>query len=263
MPYRDSKLTRLLQESLGGNCRTTLFINCSPSAYNEAETISTLRFGSRAKAIKNSAKVNKELSVGELKLLLAKAEKEINSLKQQVVTLKKEKGIPLNDTEQSASGTVDPELESKYHELEEEKHDLQERLEIAEVEVKERERRLEQARQESEKFFQEQKTLKKENEVLLLRLAESTIKKDKLEFSEKENKLELERLEQENTQLQQDLNGLKRRTFDKRNSLSAHDMREKFNARRSVDKDVSIFFSLKSIAFGIYWITFQGTNTHE
>src|SRR3984885_1380645 len=63
IPYRDSKLTRILQESLGGNSRTTLIINCSPSSYNDAETLSTLRFGMRAKAIKNMARVNAELSV--------------------------------------------------------------------------------------------------------------------------------------------------------------------------------------------------------
>ncbi len=48
VPYRDSKLTRILQESLGGNSRTTLIINCSPSSYNDAETLSTLRFGSES-----------------------------------------------------------------------------------------------------------------------------------------------------------------------------------------------------------------------
>ncbi|KAG6850993.1 hypothetical protein H0H93_004480 [Arthromyces matolae] len=73
IPYRDSKLTRILQESLGGNSRTTLIINCSPSSYNEAETLSTLRFGIRAKSIKNTARVNAELSPLELKGLLTKA----------------------------------------------------------------------------------------------------------------------------------------------------------------------------------------------
>lgn len=74
IPYRDSKLTRILQESLGGNSRTTLIINCSPSSYNEAETLSTLRFGMRAKSIKNTARVNAELSPTELKALLKKAQ---------------------------------------------------------------------------------------------------------------------------------------------------------------------------------------------
>lgn len=74
IPYRDSKLTRILQESLGGNSRTTLIINCSPSSFNDAETVSTLRFGVRAKAIKNKAKINAELSPLELKQLLKKAQ---------------------------------------------------------------------------------------------------------------------------------------------------------------------------------------------
>lgn len=51
VPYRDSKLTRLLQESLGGNSKTSLIITCSPSIFNEEETKSTLKFGKRAKQI--------------------------------------------------------------------------------------------------------------------------------------------------------------------------------------------------------------------
>lgn len=79
IPYRDSKLTRILQESLGGNSRTTLIINCSPSSYNDAETVSTLRFGVRAKSIKNNAKVNSELSPAELKADLQKARSHIST----------------------------------------------------------------------------------------------------------------------------------------------------------------------------------------
>jgi kinesin family protein 5 len=68
-------LTRLLQESLGGNSKTSLIINISPSAYNAAESISSLRFGFRAKDIKNRPKINKEYTIPELLLLLEKAEK--------------------------------------------------------------------------------------------------------------------------------------------------------------------------------------------
>lgn len=67
IPYRNSKLTRILQESLGGNSRTTLIINCSPIESNCVETLSTLRFGSRAKRITNSVHMNSELSTNELK----------------------------------------------------------------------------------------------------------------------------------------------------------------------------------------------------
>lgn len=75
IPYRDSKLTRILQESLGGNSRTSLIINCSPSKTNAFETLSTLRFGSRAKKIKNKAHINTELSPKELKRNLVKLTK--------------------------------------------------------------------------------------------------------------------------------------------------------------------------------------------
>jgi kinesin family protein 5 len=90
IPYRDSKLTRILQESLGGNSRTTLIINCSPSSYNDAETLSTLRFGTRAKSIKNKAKVNAELSPAELKSMLAKAKTQITSFENYIVSLESE-----------------------------------------------------------------------------------------------------------------------------------------------------------------------------
>lgn len=82
VPYRDSKLTRILQESLGGNSRTTLVINCSPSSYNDQETVSTLRFGMRAKSIKNKAKINAELSPAELK-------RQLNAARNQSVTFEK------------------------------------------------------------------------------------------------------------------------------------------------------------------------------
>ena len=90
IPYRDSKLTRILQESLGGNSRTTLIINCSPSSYNDQETLSTLRFGVRAKAIKNKAKINAELSPTELKQLLKKAQNQVTTYETYVSSLEGE-----------------------------------------------------------------------------------------------------------------------------------------------------------------------------
>ena len=93
IPYRDSKLTRILQESLGGNSRTTLIINCSPSSYNDAETLSTLRFGMRAKSIKNKAKVNAELSPAELKAMLKKAQGQVTTFESYIATLEGEVAI--------------------------------------------------------------------------------------------------------------------------------------------------------------------------
>ncbi|KAA0149383.1 hypothetical protein FNF27_03343 [Cafeteria roenbergensis] len=60
IPYRDSKLTRLLQDSLGGNTKTVMIANCGPAGYNYDETLSTLRYADRAKRIKNKPKINED-----------------------------------------------------------------------------------------------------------------------------------------------------------------------------------------------------------
>jgi kinesin family member 18/19 len=58
IPYRDSKLTRLLKDSLGGNCRTLMIANISPSMKQFEDTLNTLKYANRAKNIKTSAQRN-------------------------------------------------------------------------------------------------------------------------------------------------------------------------------------------------------------
>lgn len=60
VPYRDSKLTRLLQDSLGGNARTVMVANVGPASYNVEETLTTLRYANRAKNIKNKPRINED-----------------------------------------------------------------------------------------------------------------------------------------------------------------------------------------------------------
>lgn len=87
IPYRDSKLTRILQDSLGGNSKTALIVNCSPSSFNASETVSTLRFGTRAKNITNKVVKNESRSVAELEELLQKAEKAIDFQQSHIAAL--------------------------------------------------------------------------------------------------------------------------------------------------------------------------------
>lgn len=60
VPYRDSKLTRLLQDSLGGNAHTLMIACVSPAEWNTAETVNTLKYANRARNIKNRAVVNEK-----------------------------------------------------------------------------------------------------------------------------------------------------------------------------------------------------------
>jgi len=60
VPYRDSKLTRLLEDSLGGNAKTVMVANIGPANYNYEETLTTLRYANRAKNIKNKPKINED-----------------------------------------------------------------------------------------------------------------------------------------------------------------------------------------------------------
>uniref|UniRef100_A0A3P9CJK5 Kinesin-like protein n=1 Tax=Maylandia zebra TaxID=106582 RepID=A0A3P9CJK5_9CICH len=90
IPYRDSKMTRILQDSLGGNCRTTMVICCSPSAYNDAETRTTLLFGQRAKTIKNQVTMNVELTAEQWKSKWEKEKEKNKTLRNTVTWLENE-----------------------------------------------------------------------------------------------------------------------------------------------------------------------------
>ncbi|XP_031732634.1 kinesin-1 heavy chain-like [Anarrhichthys ocellatus] len=90
VPYRDSKMTRILQDSLGGNCRTTMVICCSPSAFNDAETRSTLMFGQRAKTIKNTVTLNVELTTEQWKKKWERENEKNKTLKNTVTWLEAE-----------------------------------------------------------------------------------------------------------------------------------------------------------------------------
>ena len=81
IPYRDSKLTRLLQDSLGGNCKTTMIAMISPSQDAFSESLSTLYFAQRAKKIKNRPIINEDVNN---RALIRKYENELKNLKNEL-----------------------------------------------------------------------------------------------------------------------------------------------------------------------------------
>jgi len=78
IPYRDSKLTRILEDSLGGNCKTTMIAMVSPSYDSYLESLCTLKFATRAKKVKNEAKINEDV---DQRALLRKYEIELKKLR--------------------------------------------------------------------------------------------------------------------------------------------------------------------------------------
>jgi len=81
VPYRDSKLTRILEDSLGGNCRTTMIAMVSPAMDSAAETLSTLKFANRAKNIRNHAHINEDVDKNSL---LRKYQRELKRLRKEL-----------------------------------------------------------------------------------------------------------------------------------------------------------------------------------
>ena len=127
VPYRESKLTRVLQESLGGNSKTCLIITCSPSIYNESETLSTLRFGERAKKIKNKPKINKEVTVAELQKLIAQLKENLKKANARITQLEnyiKQKNLTVPE------GNYKKEEDEEEIEEKEKEKDVQKEIEI-------------------------------------------------------------------------------------------------------------------------------------
>lgn len=82
--FRDSMLTQVLQDSLGGNCKTTLVVNLSKSLFNRDETIGTLEFGKRCKTLTTQAKVNQQFSRKQLMKMLDNLQKENAALQRKI-----------------------------------------------------------------------------------------------------------------------------------------------------------------------------------
>ncbi|KAF7990150.1 hypothetical protein HCN44_009885 [Aphidius gifuensis] len=90
VPYRDSKLTRLLKDSLGGNCRTVMIANIGPSSLSYEDTYNTLRYANRAKKIKTNIKkniINCQMHVTGYIKLVDEQKKEIDLLKQKILMM--------------------------------------------------------------------------------------------------------------------------------------------------------------------------------
>jgi kinesin family protein 3/17 len=143
IPYRDSKLTRLLQDSLGGNTKTLMVGAISPADYNYDETMSTLRYANRAKNIKNKPKINEDPKDTMLREFKEEIERLRNLLTAQA------SGVPIGSTAEGLLGSPGAKpkrnkrvkkasdvLEDNDEEDEEESEDEEEEIVVKKVKVK-------------------------------------------------------------------------------------------------------------------------------
>ncbi|XP_022616996.1 kinesin heavy chain-like isoform X1 [Seriola dumerili] len=245
VPYRDSKMTRILQDSLGGNCRTTIIICCSPSIYNEAETKSTLMFGQRAKTIKNTVCVNLELTAEEwkkkyekekeknksLKGIIQKLEAELNRWRngenvpeEEQLSSKDQKNVepydntPIIDNLLPAGGgvSVSGEEGSKYEEditnlykqLDDKDDEINQHSQLAEKlkeQMLDQEELLASTRRDYEKIQEELCRLQTENELAKEEVKEVLQALEELAVNYDRKSLEVEEREQTNLQLTEEL----------------------------------------------------------
>ncbi|CAB1327519.1 unnamed protein product [Coregonus sp. 'balchen'] len=228
VPYRDSKMTRILQDSLGGNCRTTIIICASPSIYNECETKSTLMFGQRAKTIKNTVSVNLELTAEEWKKKYEK-EKEKNKSEnvpeEEQLSAKEQKHLepcdntPIIDNMAPANGlvlVVSTEEKSKYEEdisnlykqLDDKDDEINQQSQLAEKlkeQMLDQDELLASTRRDYEKIHEDLSRLQTENEAAKEEVKEVLQALEELAVNYDQKSQEVENRSQANEQLQDEL----------------------------------------------------------
>lgn len=126
IPYRDSKLTRLLKDSLGGNCHTVMIANIAPCSITYEDTYNTLRYANRAKKIKSNAKKNVscEMHVAGYIKIVEEQKKEIDILKSRLAAYENGTLQPI----ENKPNIIMLEMYNKLIKLHEKKKDLIEKM---------------------------------------------------------------------------------------------------------------------------------------
>ena len=146
IPYRDSKLTRLLQESLGGKAKTCIIATLSPSQLSMEESLSTLDYAYRAKSIKNAPQANQKMTK---KVVLKEYCQEIEHLRAQLQITRDKNGVYVDPVEYEMMEARIASQESQLNECESalkvkseevktlrsERHEIEHKLDAAEKEL--------------------------------------------------------------------------------------------------------------------------------
>lgn len=212
IPYRDSKLTRMLQTALGGNSKTSIICTMTPSSNYVEESQMTLKFASSAKNIVTRPQVNEILSDGMMKAMYEKKihqlQEEINNLKSQLEDRKEEELIHLLNEARKELEEKEKELQLKNEEIEQTKRFKKEEVDNDDViNMNDITNQQESNGYESDNSDDNEERFLLEIERLNKQITELTNKNMDLEFHNEELKImvkdseEIERIEEENSLL--------------------------------------------------------------
>ena len=203
IPYRDSKLTMLLQDSLGGNTKTVMIANVGPADYNYDETLNTLWYASRAKKIKNKPRINEDPKDA----LLRQYQEEIELMKKKLLAMGKgDLVMQISGNTGGGKNIVNEEkqIQKALEEMENERKQFKQQSEAAINQIKEQKNKSEEEKkkliEEIKKKNEENIIKKKEGEELLAKyknIKSKMIKGDDTQKKVKEQEIEIKRQREE------------------------------------------------------------------
>ena len=203
IPYRDSKLTMLLQDSLGGNTKTVMIANVGPADYNYDETLNTLWYASRAKKIKNKPRINEDPKDA----LLRQYQEEIELMKKKLLAMGKGDLVMQISGDTGGGKNIineEKQIQKALEDMENERKQFKEQSEAAINQIKEQKNKSEEEKkkliEEIKKKNEENINKKKEGEELLAKyknIKSKMIKGDDTQKKVKEQEIEIKRQREE------------------------------------------------------------------
>lgn len=182
IPYRESKLTRILQDSLGGRTRTSIIATISPASFNLEETLSTLEYAHRAKNIMNKPEVNQKLTK---KALIKEYTEEIERLKRDLAAAREKNGVYISEESFRAMNGKVTVQEEQIVELVEKIAVLEEELSKATELFMDSKNELDQCKSDLQTKTQELETTQKHLQETKLQLVKEEYVSSALERTEK------------------------------------------------------------------------------
>ena len=233
--YRDSKLTRILQESLGGNAKTSLIVTISPSGYNSEETLSSLNFGLRAMKVQNKPVINR---TQDYQAMYFKLQEDNDRLMEQNTKLTIEYNKVCDENEKLKNGETFLNMQ---------KNNIEQQIKnnskvISHEEMEKIKKKFEKEMANLEKYYNEvMKNKEEENEKIMKDIDNTLIKKDNeiQNMSNKLNeyKLKLKNVTEINNDMKKDIEDIQKTCNDM--LLEKEQLNSKINSLTAANKNLT------------------------